>query len=220
MQPGEGAIDPESGEQKTNLELEAAAVSPQLKPEVCGMELDGERRPEQKPEVLTSGHEHDPHTSRDPADWLELRRVVRFGDTDAAGVMHFHQLLRWCHEAWEESLERFGIPAAEIFPTPSAMPARALPVVHCDADYRRPLVCGAPLSIRLEPQRLEPSSFAVAYHFTSEGREVARARLRHVAIDPALRQRQVLPEAIERWLQASTTAASSASAALVEPAPG
>jgi hypothetical protein len=32
--------------------------------------------------------------------------------------MHFHQLLRWCHEAYEESLEKFGIAATEIFPTP------------------------------------------------------------------------------------------------------
>jgi 1,4-dihydroxy-2-naphthoyl-CoA hydrolase len=160
----------------------------------------------------------EPGTRQDPADWLELRRMVRFGDTDAAGVMQFHQLLRWCHEAWEESLERFGIAAAEIFPTPAATPARALPVVHCDADYRRPLVCGAPLQIRLEPQRLEASSFEVAYRFTSEGREVARARLRHVAIDPTVRQRQALPDAVERWLAASAPAASSASAAPVEPA--
>ena len=42
--------------------------------------------------------------------WLQLHRVVRFGDTDAAGVMHFHQLLRWCHEAWEESLEARALP--------------------------------------------------------------------------------------------------------------
>ncbi|MCP9884773.1 acyl-CoA thioesterase [Synechococcus sp. ATX 2A4] len=149
------------------------------------------------------GLEGEPGAPPDPADWLVLRRTVRFGDTDAAGVMHFHQLLRWCHEAWEESLERFGVPAAEIFPTPAAMPARALPVVHCDADYRRPLVCGAPLTIRLEPQRLEPSSLEVGYRFHCEGREVARARLQHVAIDPATRQRQPLPDVIERWLVAS-----------------
>ena len=49
--------------------------------------------------------------------WLQLlHRVVRFGDTDAAGVMHFHQLLRWCHEAWEESLEAQGIAAEAVFP--------------------------------------------------------------------------------------------------------
>jgi 1,4-dihydroxy-2-naphthoyl-CoA hydrolase len=186
------------GEESIGLEVEMVA---------CGKGLEGE-----------SG------APPDPADWLVLRRLVRFGDTDAAGVMHFHQLLRWCHEAWEESLERFGIPAAEIFPTPVATPARALPVVHCDADYWRPLVCGAPLTIRLEPQRLEPSSFEVVYRFhgegRGEGRDVARARLRHVAIDPATRQRQALPDAIEQWLMASAAAASPAAAAATKPAPG
>ena len=34
-------------------------------------------------------------------NWLRLERTVRFGDTDAAGVIQFHQLLRWCHEAYE-----------------------------------------------------------------------------------------------------------------------
>ena len=48
--------------------------------------------------------------------WLQVHRVVRFGDTDAAGVMHFHQLLRWCHEAWEESLEAQGSAAEAVFP--------------------------------------------------------------------------------------------------------
>ena len=50
------------------------------------------------------------------APWLELSRTVRFSDTDAAGVMHFQQLLGWCHQAWEESLERFGLPAGSVFP--------------------------------------------------------------------------------------------------------
>ena len=46
------------------------------------------------------------------APWLELSRTVRFSDTDAAGVMHFQKLLDWCHQAWEESLECFGLPAS------------------------------------------------------------------------------------------------------------
>ena len=54
-----------------------------------------------------------------PDDWLLLCRTVRFGDTDAAGVVHFAQLLHWCHQAYEESLERFGVAAAEVFPTPA-----------------------------------------------------------------------------------------------------
>ena len=67
--------------------------------------------------------------------------VVRFGDTDAAGVMHFHQLLRWCHEAWEESLEAQGIAAEAVFPGcrgQERWPDVALPVVHCLRTFSDP----------------------------------------------------------------------------------
>lgn len=85
----------------------------------------------------------------DHCSWLLLCRRVRFGDTDAAGVMHFHQLLRWCHEAYEESLETFGLPSPAIFPSPSwdapcaggagsSSAQTALPIVHCSADYLAP----------------------------------------------------------------------------------
>jgi len=150
--------------------------------------------------------------------WLLLHRAVRFGDTDAAGVMHFHQLLRWCHEAYEESLETFGIAPASVFPVPAAdrptglePPAAALPIVHCSADFRRPLVCGDPLEIELEPVRLDPSSFEVRYRFWrlragEEPQEAALGLTRHLAIEPASRRRCALPEAIGRWLEAAAVA--------------
>lgn len=138
-----------------------------------------------------------------PNDWLLLCRTVRFGDTDAAGVMHFQQLLRWCHEAYEESLERFGVPAAAIFPRPGAAPEVALPIVHCSADFQRPLVCGDPLAIQLEPRRLDPSCFELHYRFRSGDQPVAEALTRHLAIHSASRRRCTLPDAIQRWLEAS-----------------
>lgn len=139
----------------------------------------------------------------DPASWLQLSRTVRFGDTDAAGVLHFPRLLHWCHEAYEQSLERFGIAAAEVFPTPGRPLAVALPVVHCQADYRAPLVCGEPVLIRLEPRRLDPGSFEVAYCFQRGDRDVARALTRHLAIEAVSRGRCPLPDALNRWLEAS-----------------
>jgi 1,4-dihydroxy-2-naphthoyl-CoA hydrolase len=139
-----------------------------------------------------------------PSDWLLLCRTVRFGDTDAAGVMHFTQLLRWCHEAYEESLERFGLPAGSIFPGPAPAPEVALPIVHCQADYRRPLICGDPLAIQLEPLRLDPGCFDVRYRFRCGDEPVAEALTRHLAIRAADRQRCPLPEPIQRWLEASS----------------
>jgi 1,4-dihydroxy-2-naphthoyl-CoA hydrolase len=138
-----------------------------------------------------------------PNTWLLLCRTVRFGDTDAAGVMHFPQLLRWCHEAYEESLERFGIGAGEIFPRPGALPEVAIPIVHCQADFLRPLACGDGLAIQLEPIRIDPCCFELSYRFSSDGLAAATARTRHLAIHGGSRRRCELPDTIKRWLEAS-----------------
>ena len=138
-----------------------------------------------------------------PDDWLLLCRSVRFGDTDAAGVMHFPRLFSWCHEAYEESLERFGLAAADIFPRPGHTPAVALPVVHCSADYQRPLVCGDALTIELRPERIDPACFELHYRFSRDGEPVAQALTRHLAIDSLSRRRCALPAEIQRWLEAS-----------------
>jgi 1,4-dihydroxy-2-naphthoyl-CoA hydrolase len=139
-----------------------------------------------------------------PDDWLLLCRTVRFGETDAAGVMHFHHLLRWCLEAYEESLERFGIPPSQIFPGSSlAMGEPVLPIVHCSADFLRPLRVGDPLAIALRPELVDPGCFEVHYAFTSAGESVARGRTRHRAITADGRKRCPLPEPMARWLEAS-----------------
>jgi len=141
-----------------------------------------------------------------PSTWLQLQRSVRFGDTDAAGVMHFHQLLRWCHEAYEESLERFGLPADSVFPRPAwagDSPGVALPIVYCQAEFHRPLLTGDQLLISLRPEALGPEGFEVRYSFERQGQPVAQGLTRHLAIAAALRQRCPLPEGIRRWLEAS-----------------
>ena len=142
-----------------------------------------------------------------PSAWLQLDRMVRFGDTDAAGVMHFHQLLRWCHESWEESLERYGIEAGAIFPgcrNQPRWPEVALPVVHCSADFLRPVHGGDHLVVQLEPERLNPGSFVVRSRFLINEVDVARGLIRHVAINTNSRQRCPLPEAIDLWLESSS----------------
>ena len=141
-----------------------------------------------------------------PDHWLRLTRRVHFGDTDAAGVMHFHQVLRWCHESWEESLQRYGIEAGCIFPGCRGHdpgPEVAMPVVHCEADFRRPVHGGDQLIVWLKPTRLDPSCFEVRSRFELDGVEVATGLIRHLAIDAKTRKRRPLHEEVERWIEAS-----------------
>ena len=136
--------------------------------------------------------------------WLTLQRRVRFSDTDAAGVVHFQQLLGWCHQAWEESLELYGIAAGTIFPGGrQPLPNIALPIVHCEADFRAPLHTGDVVFIRLEPKRLDPGCFEVSSHFRLGEKHIARGCIRHVAIDAITRSRCQLPAELDYWLEAS-----------------
>ena len=146
-------------------------------------------------------------SSINPETWLSFRRNVRFGDTDAAGVMHFYQLFRWCHESWEESLELYGIHPNCVFPSiqnpDKALPIH-LPIIHCEADFFLPLHTGDHIDIDLSPRRLDASSFQVQAKFKLKGKDVAVALIRHCAIKTQTRKRCPLPEGIDRWIESSS----------------
>ena len=145
---------------------------------------------------------------RNPREWLCFKRTVRFGETDAAGVVHFLELFRWCHEAWEESLERYGLIASEIFPNANSgrdhtRISIGLPIVHCEADFWKPMQTGDQLEIQLTPQNLNRGKLQIKYKFKQKSEDIAQALVRHQAINSLTRSISTLPEGIELWLEAS-----------------
>lgn len=87
------------------------------------------------------------------------QRIVRFQDTDAAGVVYFANVLAICHEAYEASLAASGIDLNTFFRGTDV----AIPIVHASVDFMRPLRCGDRLEIHLTPTPLSSSEFAIAY---------------------------------------------------------
>jgi len=79
-----------------------------------------------------------------------------------------------------------------------------LPIVHCQANFRAPVQVGDKLLIRLEPERLDPSSFVVNSQVLLGEQLVASGCLHHVAIDAITRRRCALPDGVDRWLEASS----------------
>ena len=138
--------------------------------------------------------------------WLLLERHVRFGDIDAAGVIHFYHLFRWAHESWEESLQSFGLNSINIFPgsiNKDSEPHIALPIVNCKADFLRPIRLGDLLKVRIKPKKLDLQSFEVVIQFYRNNDLVAITYIRHLSLNITTKKRCNLPKDIELWLEAS-----------------
>ena len=112
--------------------------------------------------------------------------VVRFHETDAAGVVYFANLLTFCHEAYEAALAAVGIDVALFFSRDRNV---AVPVIHAEADFYRPVRCGEAIAIHLIPKQLTAHSFEIHYAIYREdasyqaeqrGEAIARALTRHV----------------------------------------
>ncbi len=130
-------------------------------------------------------------------DAFAYDRVIRFADTDAAGVVYFANVLSICHEAYEASLAAAGIDLRTFFGAQAAV----LPIVHAEVDLRRPMYCGDLVRVWLSTQPIDESSFIAIYHLcTPEGTRLAIASTRHTCIDRHQRTRHPLPAAIAAWL--------------------
>jgi 1,4-dihydroxy-2-naphthoyl-CoA hydrolase len=138
--------------------------------------------------------------------WIQMsfiyNRIVRFQDTDAAGVVYFANALSMCHEAYEASLAISGINLKLFFTQPTV----AIPIVHASVDFFRPMFCGDELQIHLLPQKLGDTKFEITYQIvaaSSSEQPLAQAITRHVCIDPTTRTRTQLPEGIMKWLSSN-----------------
>ncbi|CAD5946409.1 1,4-dihydroxy-2-naphthoyl-CoA hydrolase [Planktothrix tepida] len=125
-------------------------------------------------------------------------RIVRFQDTDAAGVVYFTNILAMCHEAYEASLTTAEIDIKNFFINPDS----AIPVVHATVDFRFPLYCGDHILIESTPELINETSFKIQYKVVlkSSDQLIAQGSTKHICIDPKTRQRKHLPAEILNWL--------------------
>lgn len=139
-----------------------------------------------------------------PKNWLILKRKVRFGDCDSAGVIHFHNLLKWAHESWEESIEIYGIPPQDIFPNAISHKNKIIcPIVNCEANFLSPIKIGDLLSIKILPKKINNHLFQVNTFFLKDEINVAEGKIIHCSLDVESKVKVKLPDQLERWIEAS-----------------
>lgn len=85
--------------------------------------------------------------------------TVRFNEVDRAGIAFFGRVFEWCHEAYEELFATAGLRIRDMFEKESW----AMPLVHAEADYRRPMRLGDRLAIEVRLERLGRRSLSLAY---------------------------------------------------------
>lgn len=127
-------------------------------------------------------------------------RTVYLSDTDAAGVVYFANLLSMCHEAYEDSLAQTGISLRTIL----AEGAIAIPIVHSEIDFFRPLFYGDQLTIHLSANQINETAFETIYQVfleKSSNKPHAKAKIRHVAIDKEQRKQIPLPQTFIAWIR-------------------
>ncbi len=127
-------------------------------------------------------------------------RTIHFSDTDAAGVVYFATLLSICHEAYENSLQASGIDLKTFFQGSDI----AVPIIHAEIDFYQPLFCGDRLQINLITTQLNETDFEIFYtifHESSLDKCVAKAKTKHVSINPKIRQRTTLSSLMIQWIE-------------------
>ena len=122
--------------------------------------------------------------------------IIRFRDTDAAGVVYFANVLNICHEAYEASLGASGINLQQFF----TKPVVAFPIIHANVDFFRPMFCGDKLFIKLIPQKLDTNKFEINYEVFSDNIVVCKVVTKHVCIDATSKIKVDLPKDIIYWL--------------------
>lgn len=135
---------------------------------------------------------------------FNYQRRIYLRDTDAAGVVYFAQGLAICHEAYEESLAKMDISLNQMI----RQGETAIPIVHGEIDFLRPMFCGEQIEINLDVSLVNDSEFAIAYKIfplDNGERLLATAQTRHVCINPRIRQRIELPAAMLKWLNYSNS---------------
>ena len=139
-----------------------------------------------------------------PKNWLMLKRKVRFGDCDSAGVIHFHNLLRWAHESWEESIDIYGIQYQDIFPDVNSHENRIiLPIVNCEANFLSPIKIGDLLTIKIIPKKINNHLFQVNTIFLKDEINVAEGKIIHCSLNVDSNLKVKLPDQLEKWIEAS-----------------
>jgi 1,4-dihydroxy-2-naphthoyl-CoA hydrolase len=124
------------------------------------------------------------------------RRVVRFQDVDAAGIVFYARTFEYFHDAYVACLRERGVPLEGALRTGEW----AAPLHRAEAEYLRPLRFGDVIDVSLVSAEIGDTEFAIEYRIQRDGDTACVGRTLHVSVDPASFRRAPVPEALKTAL--------------------
>ena len=107
------------------------------------------------------------------------KRTVRFAEVDAAKVMYFSRVYELAHETYEELMSASGFPPGQVFEQGDW----GMPLVHTEADYKRPWRLGEVIHIQAEIATASERSVVFEYRFMDgDGHVRTRVGMRHAFV--------------------------------------
>lgn len=105
--------------------------------------------------------------------------TIRFADVDAAQVVYFSRVYEMAHAAYEEVMAQSGLPIRGVFERREW----GMPLVHTEAQYRRPWRLGERVRITGSIDEVTDKSVAFTYRFMDDDdQERTVVNMRHVFV--------------------------------------
>ena len=125
------------------------------------------------------------------------RRVVRFQDVDAAGILFYARTFDYFHDAYVAWLRERGAPLESALRSGEW----AAPLHRAEAEYLRPLRFGDALDVALVSVRVGETEFTIDYRIDREGETACVGRTLHVSVDPVTFRRSPVPAPLRAALE-------------------
>jgi 4-hydroxybenzoyl-CoA thioesterase len=122
---------------------------------------------------------------------------ISFGEIDYAGVVYYPNFFDYFQRTEEAFMEHIGFP----YPYLIGELGYAFPIVHVEADFKRPVRYGDAIDIVLDVAQLGHSSVAFTFR-VFKGREFcAEALIKHVTVDHKAFKAVPMPEDLRKRLE-------------------
>lgn len=128
---------------------------------------------------------------------FETQFFAGFDDTDLGGVVFFGNYYRIAHKGLEQFILNKGLTWNQWFQSSEFL----VPLVHSEADYKKPLFAGSTYNLKIQIDKLSESSVTFGYEILSDsGEELALLKTVHVFVDKNTFQKIAIPAEIRSAL--------------------